>query len=125
MDLPKLHMSSTDKTGAPRASAQGRRRGFRLSLLGMLALVPALLLPVGGSAQAQDRSVPRSAAELTLSFAPVVAQARPAVVNVYASRTVESRPASPFFDDPFFDDMICEKPDIRSDSARRKAASPG
>ncbi len=125
MDLPKLHMSSTDKTGAPRASAQGRRRGFRLSLLGMLALVPALLLPVGGSAQAQDRSVPRSAAELTLSFAPVVAQARPAVVNVYASRTVESRPASPFFDDPFFRRFFGGPDGMRGQQRKRVESSLG
>ena len=51
---------------------------------------------------AQERVAPRDAAELRLSFAPVVREAAPAVVNVYASRTVQSRPVSPFFDDPFF-----------------------
>jgi S1-C subfamily serine protease len=36
-----------------------------------------------------------------LSFAPVVKKARPAVVNVYASR-VETMPRNPLFDDPIF-----------------------
>src|SRR5690606_41608705 len=36
-----------------------------------------------------------------LSFAPIVRQAAPAVVNIYTRRVVETR-ASPFFNDPFF-----------------------
>ena len=44
--------------------------------------------------------MPRSGAELKLSFAAVVKRATPAVVNVYAARTVENR--NPLFDDPFF-----------------------
>ena len=48
-----------------------------------------------------DRTLPKSKAEITLSFAPVVTKARPAVVNVFASR-VERMPANPFLDDPIF-----------------------
>jgi Do/DeqQ family serine protease len=102
MDLPKLHMSSRDRKDRTRAGVRCRTGSPRAALFGLLAFVPALFLPLVQTANAQERSIPRSAAELTLSFAPVVAQAQPAVVNVYASRTVESRPASPFFDDPFF-----------------------
>jgi Do/DeqQ family serine protease len=51
-------------------------------------------------AQAQDRRVPSSSAELQLSFAPVVKRAAPAVVNVYAARVVENR--NPFLNDPMF-----------------------
>ncbi len=51
-------------------------------------------------AGAQERRVPASAAELKLSFAPVVQRVAPAVVNVYAAKTVQSR--NPFFDDPIF-----------------------
>ena len=51
-------------------------------------------------AAAQDRVVPSSAAELQLSFAPVVKRVAPAVVNVYAAKTVENR--NPLFEDPFF-----------------------
>jgi Do/DeqQ family serine protease len=38
---------------------------------------------------------------MVLSFAPIVKRVAPAVVNVYASRTVRQR-VSPFFSDPFF-----------------------
>jgi Do/DeqQ family serine protease len=51
-------------------------------------------------AAAQDRSVPSSAAELQMSYAPVVHRVAPAVVNVYAARVVENR--NPFMNDPLF-----------------------
>jgi len=66
-----------------------------------LALLAAPLL-VSLPARAEERAVPASAAEITLSFAPVVKTVAPAVVNVFASRVVSTRPASPFSDDPFF-----------------------
>ena len=61
----------------------------------MLAL---FVLPPGASAQ--DRRTPSSAAEVQLSYAPVVHRVAPAVVNVYAARVVENR--NPFLNDPFF-----------------------
>ncbi|MEJ2030077.1 MAG: Do family serine endopeptidase [Maritimibacter sp.] len=61
-----------------------------------LALVLALL-PVTASAETQ---VPASMAQVQLSYAPVVNQAAPAVVNIYATKMVARQ--SPFFDDPFF-----------------------
>jgi len=65
-------------------------------------LAPALLavflvVPAG----AQDRQLPQSAAEIKLSFAPIVKRVAPAVVNVYASRLVQTS-VSPFLSDPFF-----------------------
>ena len=47
--------------------------------------------------------VPASKSEMQLSFAPVVEAVAPAVVNVYATRRVQQRSRSPFFDDPFFE----------------------
>ena len=44
--------------------------------------------------------MPSSAAEMQLSFAPVVKRVAPAVVNVYAARIVET--GNPFFNDPLF-----------------------
>ncbi len=58
------------------------------------------LLGSADFAAAQERRVPNSTAELTLSYAPVVQRVAPAVVNVYAAKVVENR--NPFFDDPFF-----------------------
>ncbi|PWE16529.1 serine protease [Marinicauda salina] len=48
-----------------------------------------------------ERAVPDSQAEVRLSFAPVVRQAAPAVVNVYSRRVIAQR--SPFAGDPFFE----------------------
>jgi Do/DeqQ family serine protease len=44
--------------------------------------------------------VPSSAAELRLSYAPIVQRVQPAVVNVYAAKTVQDR--NPLLDDPIF-----------------------
>jgi len=61
----------------------------------------AVSLAAGAAAAQTPRAAPQSREELTLSYAPVVKRAAPAVVNVYASRVVQSR-GSPFQDDPFF-----------------------
>jgi Do/DeqQ family serine protease len=52
------------------------------------------------SALAQERRVPSSAAELRLSYAPIVQRVQPAVVNVYAAKVVQNR--NPLLDDPIF-----------------------
>jgi Do/DeqQ family serine protease len=67
------------------------------------ALAVAIFLGLSAASMAQnvEKSVPRDAGEVRLSFAPVVKKARPAVVNVYASR-VETMPRNPLFDDPIF-----------------------
>ena len=62
----------------------------------------ASLAPLGLAAQehGEARRVPSSPTELRLSYAPVVQRAAPAVVNVYAAKTVAVR--NPLFDDPIF-----------------------
>jgi Do/DeqQ family serine protease len=64
--------------------------------LAVLLVSAALATP----ALAQDRRVPSSAAELRLSFAPIVQRVQPAVVNVYAAKVVQNH--NPFLDDPIF-----------------------
>ena len=64
-------------------------------------LIPLLLI----APPALSQQVPQSQAQIALSFAPVVKQATPAVVNIYASRVVASR-QSPFAADPFFRDFF-------------------
>src|SRR6185295_4540442 len=73
----------------------------------MLKSFATILLCVGylaagavDHAAAQDRRVPSSGAELRLSYAPIVQRAQPAVVNVYAAKTVQNR--NPLLDDPIF-----------------------
>jgi Do/DeqQ family serine protease len=65
------------------------------------AAVTALaVFAAAGSAVAQDRRVPTSAAEPLMSYAPLVKRVAPSVVNVYAARVVENR--NPLLDDPIF-----------------------
>ncbi|HCR65790.1 MAG: serine protease [Oceanicaulis sp.] len=62
-----------------------------------LAASAALIAPV----TAQERAVPDTQAQVQLSFAPVVRQAAPAVVNVYSRRVIAQR--TPFAGDPLFE----------------------
>src|SRR5271168_2389608 len=68
----------------------------------LIRLLAALLISsfLATSALAQDRRVPSSSAELRLSYAPIVQRVQPAVVNVYAAKTVQDR--NPLLDDPIF-----------------------
>ena len=50
---------------------------------------------------AAETRVPATLSEVQLSFAPLVRQAAPAVVNIYARRVVAQR-QNPFGADPFF-----------------------
>lgn len=51
----------------------------------------------------QTKEVPRIRKEIVLSFAPVIKQVAPAVVNIYATfRAKGGYPNSPFMEDPFF-----------------------
>jgi len=70
-------------------------------ILTALILAMAMLGIAGSShdASAQDRRVP-TINELRLSYAPVVQHVAPAVVNVYAAKTVQNR--NPLFEDPIF-----------------------
>src|SRR6516162_3953011 len=68
--------------------------------LATAALIVIAAAPLGAGAQERtpERRVPSSANELRLSYAPVVRRAAPAVVNVYAAKTVAVR--NPLFADP-------------------------
>ena len=71
----------------------------------MRCTVFALLLGLSAMTPAYGQEVPESQAEISLSFAPVVRQTAPAVVNIYATVLVESR-ESPFAGDPFFEQFF-------------------
>lgn len=65
-----------------------------------------LLLAFAGATGAQVApTVPASPQEISLSFAPVVKKAAPAVVNIYAKRVTQGR-QTPFMNDPFFDQFF-------------------
>jgi Do/DeqQ family serine protease len=59
-----------------------------------------VLWAAAAPAMAQDRRVPASAAELRLSYAPIVQHVQPAVVTVYAAKVVQDR--NPLLEDPIF-----------------------
>jgi len=69
----------------------------RLPFLILIAIAAGL---ARSPANAQQRQVPTSAAQLQLSFAPIVQHVAPAVVNVYAQHVVANN--NPFLADPFF-----------------------
>jgi Do/DeqQ family serine protease len=66
-----------------------------------LKIIAVGCILVGASALAQDRTTPQSREQVMLSYAPIVKQVSPAVVNVYTKRVV-TRQYSPFMNDPFF-----------------------
>ncbi|QOZ26556.1 DegQ family serine endoprotease [Bradyrhizobium sp. CCBAU 51753] len=70
-----------------------------LSVLSVLVLA-GNLCQAEAQDRTQDRRVPSSQAELRLSYAPIVQRVQPAVVNVYAAKTVQNR--NPLLDDPIF-----------------------
>ena len=67
----------------------------------MTAPLLALLLATAAPAQI----VPDNPAQITLSFAPVVKETAPAVVNIYATVVVDRR-ENPFAGDPFFEQFF-------------------
>ena len=71
---------------------------LRFALL-VLTLGGALAADFAAPAAAQERRVPTQS-DLRLSYAPLVKQVAPAVVNVYAAKVVQNR--NPLFDDPIF-----------------------
>ncbi|MDQ0510613.1 DegQ family serine endoprotease [Ancylobacter amanitiformis] len=70
-------------------------------LAGCLLLILPAVAQTPPPLAAQPR-VPASRAEIGLSFAPIVAKTAPAIVNVYAMRTVQARRGPSLLEDPFF-----------------------
>jgi serine protease Do len=80
--------------------------GYRLLAVCLGALLAFALPAVAAD---QTKTAPDSRARIELSFAPVVKQVAPAVVNIFSKRVVRQRGVSPFFDDPFFKRFFGEK----------------
>jgi Do/DeqQ family serine protease len=93
------------------------RSGSLLLAAPLLAAVAAFAV---AESAAQDRRVPQTPGEVRLSYAPVVQRAAPAVVNVYAARTVANR--NPMFDDPIFRRFF-GVPGMPSDQVQRSLGS--
>ena len=89
----------------------------------LFGLALALAGPQG--ALGQSKAVPESSAQVELSFAPVVKKVAPAVVNIFAKRTVRQRGGSPFFNDPFFKRFFGENFGMRGLPRERIQSSLG
>lgn len=75
----------------------------------LLALLFAMVFAPSALGQAvTGPTVPQSARQLDLSFAPLVKQASPAVVNVYTRKTTSAQ--SPFENDPMFSRLFGRQP---------------
>ena len=70
----------------------------------MIRIFALIFFSFSSTVFAKD-TVPQSEIEIKLSFVPLVKQAAPAVVNIYAQRIIEER-RSPFTRDPFFRDFF-------------------
>lgn len=70
---------------------------------GLASILLPLVLSQPAARADVAREVPQSREQVMLSFAPVVRQVAPAVVNIYTKRVVsERRGFSPLFNDPLF-----------------------
>jgi Do/DeqQ family serine protease len=82
--------------------------GFAVYGLGIATLAQEQPKAPAGETVTSLRDVPQTQAGITLTFAPVVRKAAPAVVNVYGAR-VEKRARDPFFDDPSFGEFFGQR----------------
>lgn len=74
-----------------------------LAALFLTAMTVTMSLAAAVPVLAEDRVVPKTREEITLSYAPVVKNVAPAVVNIYTKRVVSQRKSiSPLFNDPMF-----------------------
>ncbi|MDN2567446.1 DegQ family serine endoprotease [Aquibium sp. A9E412] len=86
------------------AAAQGGGEGFLRELLPDLLRGSQEEATGSAPSAATGTRVPFGRDEIELSFAPLVRETAPAVVNVYASQEVRGR--SPFAGDPFFEQFF-------------------
>ncbi|OYR15731.1 DegQ family serine endoprotease [Brucella grignonensis] len=81
-----------------------RRYGITGLVLASISMVTLPAIAQETAVPAQGKQIPLSRADMQLSFAPLVKETAPAVVNVYAARQVQAR--SPFAGDPFFEQFF-------------------
>ncbi|WP_343314543.1 DegQ family serine endoprotease [Brucella sp. BE17] len=79
--------------------------------LGIVSILVAVIGMAATLSQAKNtpaaKEIPLSRSDMQLSFAPLVKETTPAVVNVYAARQVQAR--SPFAGDPFFEQFFGQR----------------
>lgn len=73
----------------------------------------------GGDGKSRAEQVPASRAQIDLTFAPLVREAAPSVVNVFTAKLVQAR-RSPFEGDPFFERFFGRNSPFGAPRQRRK-----
>lgn len=76
----------------------------RFGIVGIVLASVGFAAVPGFAQDAPAKQIPLSRGDMQLSFAPLVKETTPAVVNVYAARQVQAR--SPFAGDPFFEQFF-------------------
>ena len=82
-----------------------RRYGITGVVLVSMSMLALPSFAQDNAAAVVGTQIPLSRADMQLSFAPLVKQTAPAVVNVYAARQVQQQ-QSPFAGDPFFEQFF-------------------
>ncbi len=82
-----------------------RRYGIAGLLIASISTVTLPAIAQETAVPTQGKQIPLSRGDMQLSFAPLVKETAPAVVNVYAARQVQQQ-ASPFAGDPFFEQFF-------------------
>ncbi|TNE32802.1 MAG: trypsin-like serine protease, partial [Alphaproteobacteria bacterium] len=97
----------------------------RLVILAAVSVLTALSLPSYAVAHAvAQKQVPHNQEQIRLSYAPVVKQTAPAVVNIYTQKVVQQRERlgfGPFMNDPFFQRFFGQ--DLPGMPTRKRLAS--
>jgi len=76
---------------------------MRTRVFDLPVIIGMIVLAMLGPATAETKRVaPLSQGQIVLSYAPLVKQATPAVVNIYTKKVVQQASRSPLFEDPFF-----------------------
>jgi len=92
----------------------------------VLFLLPILVILSGVTALAEkftEKVVPQSTEQLTLSYAPIVKKAAPAVVNIYTRKKIKVNAISPLMNDPVFRQFFGDR--IPGGMAERVVSSLG
>ena len=107
LEPDRLRLRVRGAAARRRHATQGRRHLFDVALRHLTAAIQAVVIAAacaaapGGIALAQQ--VPQSREQISLSFAPIVRQAAPAVVNIFTTKQGASSPLDSLLSDPFFD----------------------
>ena len=83
-------------------------KSFGIIMASLTVLVLSLITGEASAQNETDRQVPFSRGQVQLSYAPLVREAAPAVVNIYTTKIVRQR-RSAMFDDPLFKRFFGDK----------------